>query len=340
VGLHPGSRFGSFEITSLLGAGGMGEVYRARDTTLGRDVALKLLPDSMRLDPARRARFADEARILASLNHPNIAAIYGVEEGAGVSALVLELVDGETLATRISRGPISVGDALAIARQIAEALDVAHEKGIVHRDLKPSNITVTPTGLVKVLDFGVAKIVAPVSVLDETRTAGVTREGLVVGTAAYMSPEQARGQAVDKRTDIWAFGCVLYEMLTGQRLFEGEGTTDTLALLFTKEPDWGALPPNVSPAVRALLRRCLERERHRRISDVAALRFALEDVGGSGDQPVASAPGVVHSSTDGDRRRFRLITATVVVAAAAAVILSVAAGPGVWNSGTSSESAR
>jgi eukaryotic-like serine/threonine-protein kinase len=207
MGLDSGTRLGPYEVTGLLGVGGMGEVYRAQDTKLRRDVALKVLPEAVQRDPARRARFDQEARVLASLNHPNIAAIYGVEEGDAVSALVLELVAGETLATRIARGPIGVSDALTIARQIAEALDAAHEKGIVHRDLKPANITITPTGLVKVLDFGLAKIAAPAdSAAEETRTVGQTREGMVLGTAAYMSPEQARGQPVDKRTDIWAFG--------------------------------------------------------------------------------------------------------------------------------------
>jgi eukaryotic-like serine/threonine-protein kinase len=276
--LEAGVRFGTYEIVGLLGAGGMGEVYRARDRRLGRDVALKVLPEAMRLDAARRARFEHEAQVLASLNHPNIAAIYGIEEAENIGALVLELVEGETLAARIVPGSIPVGDALVIARQIAFALEAAHEKGIVHRDLKPANITITPSGLVKVLDFGLAKIAMPSEAADETRTIGATREGTVVGTAAYMSPEQGRGQAVDKRTDIWAFGCVLFEMLTGRRLFDGDGAADTLALLFTHSPDWTALPEHVPHAIRVLLYRCLERDRLKRLGDVAAIRFALEDV--------------------------------------------------------------
>jgi serine/threonine-protein kinase len=315
MSLVGGARLGPYEIVSALGAGGMGEVYRARDTKLRRDVAIKVLPAAVRLDPERLARFEREALVLASLNHPNIASIFGVEESPGVVALVLELIDGDTLAARIARGPIAVGEALTIARQIAEALDAAHEKGIVHRDLKPANINITPTGLVKVLDFGLAKIAAsPDTSADETQAMGAT-EGLVIGTAAYMSPEQARGQDVDRRTDIWAFGCVLYEMLTGQRLFAGGGTTDTLALVFTKDPDWNALPPQVPPAIRALLKRCLERDRQKRIGDVAAIRFALEDVASlSAVEPaVESTPRDVHRSQSTTRWVSAiLITAGVV----------------------------
>ena len=339
MGLDKGTRFGPYEVTGLLGAGGMGEVYRARDKRLRRDVALKVLPEALRHDPARRARFEQEARVLASLTHPNIAAIYGVEEGAAVSALVLELVEGETLATQIARGPIPVTQALTMARQMAEALDAAHEKGIVHRDLKPANITITPMGLVKVLDFGVAKVAAPgESAAEETQTVHQTREGVVVGTAAYMSPEQARGQAVDKRTDIWAFGCVLYEMLTGRRLFEGDGTTDTLALLFTKNPDWSALPPTAPPAIRALLKRCLERDRVKRLGDVAAIRFALEDMASSGDQPAASMPGVIHRDRSAAWSRIGIVSAAAIVLAA--VVLVAGTGLNVWNLRTSSERPR
>ena len=339
MGLDKGTRLGPYEVIGLLGAGGMGEVYRARDKRLRRDVALKVLPEALRHDPARRARFEQEARVLASLTHPNIAAIYGVEEGAAVSALVLELVEGETLATQIARGPIPVTQALTMARQMAEALDAAHEKGIVHRDLKPANITITPMGLVKVLDFGVAKIAAPgESAAEETQTVHQTREGVVVGTAAYMSPEQARGQAVDKRTDIWAFGCVLYEMLTGRRLFEGDGTTDTLALLFTKNPDWSALPPTVPPEIRALLKRCLERDRVKRLGDVAAIRFALEDMASSGDQPAASMPGVIHRDRSAAWSRIGIVSAAAIVLAA--VVLVAGTGLNVWNLRTSSERPR
>jgi serine/threonine protein kinase len=242
-----GSSIGVYHITALLGVGGMGEVYRARDSKLGREVAIKILPKLFSSDPDRLARFEREARILASLNHPHIGAIYGVEEADGVRALVLELVEGETLAGRIARAPIPLGDFLTIARQIAEALDAAHEKGIIHRDLKPANIKITPSGVVKVLDFGLAKATAgdraaPDLTLSPTVTAGGTREGSVLGTAAYMSPEQARGTPVDKRTDIWAFGCVLYEMLTGQRPFDGASVSDTMAAVLTAEPDWKVLP--------------------------------------------------------------------------------------------------
>ena len=214
-----GTRIGVHEIVAKLGEGGMGEVYRARDTRLGRDVAIKILPRAFTNDPDRLARFEREARVLASLNHPHIGAIYGVEEAGDIRALVLELVDGETLADRISRGPIAIGQALPIARQIADALDAAHEKGIVHRDLKPANIKITQGGVVKVLDFGLAKagsIDESVNVANSPTLTAATRHGVILGTAAYMSPEQARGQAVDKRADIWAFGCVLYEMLTGR----------------------------------------------------------------------------------------------------------------------------
>jgi serine/threonine protein kinase/Tol biopolymer transport system component len=316
MSLVAGVRLGAYEIVSALGAGGMGEVYRARDTKLRRDVAIKVLPAAVRLDPERLTRFEREALVLASLNHPNIASIFGVEEAQGVVALVLELIEGDTLAARIARGPIAVGEALNIARQIAEALETAHEKGVVHRDLKPANISITPTGLVKVLDFGLAKIAATADgSADETQAIAAT-EGMVIGTAAYMSPEQARGQAVDRRTDIWAFGCVLYEMLTGQRLFAGSGTTDTLALVFTKDPDWSALPPQLPPAVRALLKRCLERDRQKRIGDVAAIRFALEDVSGLStidQQAAGSRPSDVHRSRTARRWLPALFLASITV---------------------------
>jgi eukaryotic-like serine/threonine-protein kinase len=239
--LAPGSSIGPYRIERLLAVGGMGEVYRARDTTLGRDVAIKILPRHFTAEPERLARFEREAHMLAALNHPNIGAIYGLEAAAGgVRALVLELVEGETVADRIQRGPVPVTDALTIARQIADALDAAHEKGIVHRDLKPANIKVTPDGVVKVLDFGLAKAAtgewqSPMVAVDSTQ------EGTILGTAAYMSPEQARGQPVDKRTDIWAFGCVLYEMLTGRRPFDGETSSDALAAILEREPDYSRL---------------------------------------------------------------------------------------------------
>jgi serine/threonine protein kinase len=262
----------------------MGEVYRARDTRLGREVAIKILPRAFTADPDRLARFEREARVLASLNHPNIATIHGVEESDGVKALVLEFVRGDTLAERIAsarRGGLPVAEAIAIARQIAEALDTAHEQGIVHRDLKPANVKITPDGLVKVLDFGLAKLQSTTAAADGslalTVTAGGTREGLIAGTAAYMSPEQARGQAVDRRADIWAFGCVVYEMLTGCPAFARETVTDTLAAVIEREPDWMALPRSTPPPIARLLRRCLEKDLKHRLRDVGDARFEIDD---------------------------------------------------------------
>ncbi len=291
--LTAGTRIGPFELTRTLGAGGMGEVYRARDLKLGREVAIKVLPAAFTADRDRLARFEREARVLASLNHPHIGAIYGLEEAAGIPALVLELVEGETLAERIAGAPLPVSEALAIARQIADALDAAHEKGIVHRDLKPANIKITPDGVVKVLDFGLAKAAEAVADADLTHSPAVTvagtRQGVILGTAAYMSPEQARGQVVDKRTDIWAFGCVLYEMLAGRAAF-GRGTiTDTLAAIVEREPDWGALPSATPASVRRLLGRCLQKDPRRRVRDVADARMELED-GLTGAVTIPAAP--------------------------------------------------
>ena len=317
----PGSRFGAYEMLSAVGAGGMGEVYRARDTKLNRDVALKVLPEAFVLDVDRVARFKREAQVLASLNHPNIATIHGFEEAAGRQALVMELVEGDTLDQRIRRHPgsgwgrgstpgLRLDDALRIAPQIAEALDAAHQRGIVHRDLKPSNIKVTPDGLVKVLDFGLAKL-SPTS--DAVETGGPspttitddgTRQGVVVGTAAYMSPEQARGQPVDKRTDIWAFGCVLYEMLSGRTAFGRSTTTDTLAAIVERDPDWTLLPSETPPAVRRILIRCLEKDPQRRMRDIGDVRLALEDA--------AVAPEPL-GARKGDLRMPRWAAAVAVV---------------------------
>ena len=268
--LPKGTRLGAYEILTPLGAGGMGEVYRARDTRLGRDVAIKILPNAVTSDPDRLTRFEREARLLASLNHPNIAAIHDVEERDGSRAIVMELVEGETLTQRIARGSLPSTEALAIARQVADALDSAHEKGIVHRDLKPSNIMITPAGAAKVLDFGVAKALPGDDARDSaealTISTGGTRAGLVVGTPAYMSPEQARGHVVDKRTDIWAFGCVLYEMLTGSVAFPGATTSDTIAAVLTHEPDWERL--SATPArLRDLVRQCVQKDPKRRLRD-------------------------------------------------------------------------
>ena len=253
-----GRRFGSYLVRSLLGAGGMGEVYRAHDQQLGREVAIKILPRLFSSDPERLARFESEARVLAALNHPHIGAIYGLEHVDGSPALVLELVEGETLAEQIAKGPLPLEHALAIARQIADALEAAHERGIVHRDLKPANIKVTPAGVVKVVDFGLAKLGvrelggAGPELADSPTMIGGTREGVILGSAAYMSPEQARGAAVDKRTDIWAFGCVLYEMLTGGRAFGGDALSDTLAAVLKDEPDLNRVPAPARVAGAAL----------------------------------------------------------------------------------------
>jgi Tol biopolymer transport system component len=259
----------------------MGEVYRARDQKLGRDVAIKLLPAAFAADTERLARFAREARVLAALNHPHIAAIYGVEDAGPVHALVLELVDGPTLADLIARGPIPVREALATARQIAEALEAAHEKGIVHRDLKPANVKVTPAGIAKVLDFGLAKaasdVVQAAALGAPTASAAYTRDGHLLGTPSYMSPEQARAQVVDKRADVWAFGCVLFEMLTGRMAFAGSTISDTLAAVLEREPDWNALPAATPAAVRRLLRKCLEKDAKRRVHDIADARIELEE---------------------------------------------------------------
>jgi eukaryotic-like serine/threonine-protein kinase len=286
-----GRRLGAYHILGPLGAGGMGEVYRARDTKLGRDVAIKILPSEFTSHPERLARFQREARVLASLNHPNIGAIYGIEDGpceAGphVHALVLELVEGQTLAERIARGAVPIAEALAIARQIADALDVAHEKGIIHRDLKPANIKITPDGVVKVLDFGLAKAAGgdgstPDLTQSPTMTIGGTRDGAILGTAAYMSPEQARAMPIDKRTDIWAFGCLLYEMLTGRAAFVGNTITDTLAGILERQPDWGALPDSTPLAIRKLLTRALEKDPKKRLRDIGDARVELGDPGGA-----------------------------------------------------------
>jgi serine/threonine protein kinase/Tol biopolymer transport system component len=276
-------KIGQFEILGKLGEGGMGEVYRARDTRLGRDVAIKILPSAVAADPDRLERLSREARTLASINHPNIAAIYSVEKAAGAGgqgehALVLELVEGETLRKRIGRKPLTIPEARAIARQIISALDAAHECGIVHRDLKPENVMLGPRGLVKVLDFGVAKSEAPVHAGD-TATVSVspTAEGVIIGTAAYMSPEQARGLRVDRRTDIWAFGCVLYEMLTRRRAFAGSTLSDTIVATLEKEPDWSALPADTPRALRRLLTRTLQKDPHDRLRDIADALVDLDD---------------------------------------------------------------
>src|ERR1700726_4252357 len=255
------TRLGSYEVTAQIGAGGMGEVYQAHDSKLGRDVAVKVLPEAFAHDAERLSRFQREARMLAALNHPNIATIHGLEQSEGVHYLVMELVAGQTLAERISGGALKIEEALKVAAQIEEALEAAHEKGVIHRDLKPANVKVTPEGRVKVLDFGLAKAFAGDGGQDlsnaPTLTAMGTEEGRILGSPAYMSPEQARGQPVDKRTDIWAFGCVLYELLTSRRAFEGETLQDTIAAVLEREPDFQALPAKNPLKVRELLRQCM-----------------------------------------------------------------------------------
>jgi eukaryotic-like serine/threonine-protein kinase len=282
--LSAGTRLGPYETVSALGTGGMGEVYRARDTKLGRDVALKILPDTFATDPERLARFQREAQVLASLNHPHIGAIYGFEESNGIRALVLELVEGPTLADRIAQGAIPLDEALPIARQIAEALEAAHEQGIIHRDLKPTNIKLRPDGVVKVLDFGLAKLAEPTAAsgaagLSQSPTittpAMMTGVGMILGTAAYMSPEQAKGRPADKRSDVWAFGCVLYEMLTQKRAFAGEDVSDTLASVLRDEPNWSALPTETTHLM-GVLQRCLEKDVKRRLRDMADVELLLE----------------------------------------------------------------
>lgn len=282
MAITAGSKLGSYEVLSLLGAGGMGEVYRARDTRLDREVAIKVLPDSLARDKERILRFEREAKVLASLNHPNIAAIYGFEEIEGKRLLVMELAEGETLAERLNRGPIPIRDVLELANGIAIALEAAHDKGIIHRDLKPANVKVTPDGTIKVLDFGLAKAMTGEATGTDianspTITVEHTRPGVVLGTAAYMSPEQARGKPLDKRTDIWSFGAVLYECLTGRRPFLGETTSDLVAKILEREPEWNALPPQTPATIRQLLRRCLAKDRNKRLRDIGDARIEIEN---------------------------------------------------------------
>jgi serine/threonine protein kinase/Tol biopolymer transport system component len=292
MALGPGDRLGVYEVGDLIGAGGMGEVYRGHDTKLNRSVALKILPDAFARDADRLARFKREAQLLASLNHSNIASIFGFEDAGGVHALVLELVEGPTLADRIAQGPLSLDEALPIARQIADALEVAHSQGIVHRDLKPANIKVRPDGAVKVLDFGLAKALAgevataPATQSPTMTSPALTQMGVILGTAAYMSPEQARGKPADRRSDIWAFGAVLYEMLTGKRAFDGDDMSYTLANILKSEPDWGALAGDTPSPVRRVLRRCLEKDPKRRTHDIADARLELDEE----DVAIAATP--------------------------------------------------
>jgi Tol biopolymer transport system component len=324
MALAPGSRLGVYEILAPIGAGGMGEVYRARDRKLDRDVAIKILPEALAADPERIARFEREAKTLAALNHPNIAHIYGVEEADSIRALVMELVEGPTLADRIAQGPIPIDEALQIAKQIAEALEAAHEQGIIHRDLKPANIKVRGDGTVKLLDFGLAKALDPTvstpSGLTRSPTLSVaaTRAGVLLGTAAYMAPEQARGRAVDKRADMWAFGCVLYEMLSGKRAFEDEDVSMTLSKVLQRDPDFDALPSTVPPRVAQVIRLCLRKDPRQRVADISDVRLALEGAFETA-APATPAAAAVPS------RPSRLAWAIAAVAALAAVSLAVPA---------------
>jgi len=294
MSLTTGAHLGPYEILNAVGVGGMGEVYRARDKKLDRDIAIKILPESVAADPERIARFEREAKILAALNHPNIAQIYGLEDAAGASALVMELVEGPTLADRIAQGPVPLDEALPIAKQITEALEAAHERGIVHRDLKPANVKLRSDGSVKVLDFGLAKALDPPSstaavTLSPTISFAATQAGVILGTAPYMSPEQAKGKATDTRTDIWAFGCVLYEMLAGKRAFDGDDVTDVIAAVVRAEPDWTALPADVPEHIRLLLRRCLDKERNSRVADISTARFLITEPIATSNHPAALA---------------------------------------------------
>ena len=323
VSLSPGTRIGSYEIVGLLGVGGMGEVYRATDTNLKRTVALKVLPALVAADPDRLARFKREAEVLAALNHPNIAAIYGLERSGVTTALVMELVEGPTLADRIARDAMPIAEVLPIARQIAEALEAAHEQGIVHRDLKPANIKVRPDDTVKVLDFGLAKAMGadPAPASNATMTSpAMTEMGMILGTAAYMSPEQAKGRRVDRRADVWAFGAVLYEMVTGTRAFAGDDVTEVLASVLAREPEWSLLPAD-APAIANCIRRCLERDPKQRFGDMQSVRLAL----GGAFSPSTTSGGVLAPAPPARVRSATLAWAIAGVATIAAIVFAVMA---------------
>jgi Tol biopolymer transport system component len=326
MALSPGSRLGPYEVTAQIGEGGMGEVYQAIDTNLKRAVAIKVLPTSAAADVERMARFQREAEVLAALNHPNIAAIYGLERSGPTTALVMELVEGPTLADRIAHGALPLDDALSIATQIADALEAAHEQRIIHRDLKPANVKVRPDGTVKVLDFGLAKALEPTgatavsqSMSPTITTPAMTQAGMILGTAAYMSPEQAKGREADRRSDVWAFGCVLFEMLSGTRPFAGEDIPDTFVAVLRDEPPWSVLPPETPSAIRRLLRRCLEKDRTRRLSEVHTARLEIDDA--RNEPRDAIRAGAIPS-----RRYERLAWVSALA------LVSVAAVAGLWRS--------
>jgi len=290
----PGTQFAHYEILAFVAVGGMGEVWRARDLKLKPEVALKTLPEDFAKEPDRITRLQKEAEALASLNHPNIAAIHGINESDGTQCLVLEFIDGQTLAERLQGGPMPVDEAVRIASQIADALSAAHAKGIIHRDLKPANIKITASGRVKVLDFGLAKMLAERDrgndvPNDSPTVVSRTRDGTFLGTPAYMSPEQARVTSIDRRTDIWAFGCVLYEMLAGRRAFEAEATSEAIAKILRDDPDWHLLPEGLSHGLHLVLRRCLQKDASRRLQDIADVRILLEETSVQHAEPIGSA---------------------------------------------------
>ncbi len=335
--LMPGARLGPYEILAPLGAGGMGDVYRALDTTLDREVAIKVLPDAFAQHPDRLARFEREARLLGSLSHPNIAVVHALHHVENVYYLQMELVRGETLADRIARGPLPIVEALQLFRQIAEALEAAHAHSIVHRDLKPANIMVTPQGLIKVLDFGLAKVVStddssgPATQFP-TRTPAPTEAGLIIGTASYMSPEQARGDAVDRRTDIWAFGCIMHEAVSGRRAFQGRTPSDTIAAVLKEEPDWPAMAAATPVRLRELIKRCLQKDPHLRLHDVADARIELDEVL---RDPLGTQSTLSGLTPSDPAARFSLSKPRALVLAAAVLLLAVALGTGVsrWTRG-------
>jgi serine/threonine protein kinase/Tol biopolymer transport system component len=320
-----GAKIGSYQVVSLLGAGGMGEVYQAHDTKLGRDVAIKVLPPAFVHDPYRLSRFQREAKMLASLNHPNIATIHGLEQSDGVNYLVMELVPGQTLAERVSAGALKIEEGLKLGVQIAEALEAAHEKGVIHRDLKPANVKVTPGGRVKVLDFGLAKAFAGDSGQDLshalTLEAMGTEEGRILGTPAYMSPEQARGKSVDKRTDIWAFGCVLYELLTGKAAFDGETVSDMIVAVLEREPEWELLPPPIPAKIQDLLRRCLQKDSQRRLRDIGDARIEIEEALAAPKVAAPTQAGVPVSAITQRKSRELLAWAIAAIAIVIAALV-------------------
>src|SRR5215831_2407466 len=322
-----GQQLGSYEIISLLGKGGMGEVYRARDTKLKRDVAIKILPDEFARDADRVSRFQREAELLASLNHPNIPAIYDLEEADGLRYLILEMVEGETLAERLRRGPIAASEALKIAQQIADALEAAHERGVIHRDLKPANVKITPEDKLKILDFGLAKAMEtgpgnPGLSNSPTLSNLATNAGIILGTAAYMSPEQANGFTADRRSDIFSFGVVLYEMFTGRQPFQGRTTSEIMASVLVKEPDWTAMPPNLNPRIHELIHRCLQKDAKARWQAIGDIRVQIESLLSGGPESVA-APQQIEQAGPLWRRALPVLATAIVVA--------IIAGVTAWN---------